>query len=115
MSETFLSSAMQRSIRNSLLPVSVLGLLLTGGCTRKISGVYKDSSNLMTLDFQSDGKVYSRIMGVPIVADYQERGNKIIFKGPEGDTFVDIVDANTLSIDHPLSQYTGKVELRKEQ
>jgi hypothetical protein len=63
MSETFLSSAMQRSIRNSLLPVSVLGLLLTGGCTRKISGVYKDSSNLMTLDFQSDGKVYSRIMG----------------------------------------------------
>jgi hypothetical protein len=49
------------------------------------------------------------------VADYQERGNKIIFKGPEGDTFVDIVDANTLSIDHPLSQYTGKVELRKEQ
>ena len=33
------------------------------------------------------------MMGVPVVSDYQESGNKIIFKGAEGDTFVDIEDA----------------------
>lgn len=87
---------------------------MTSGCIRKISGVYKDPNNFMSLDFQPDGKVYSRIMGVPIVSDYQERGNKIIFKGPEGDTFVDIVDKNTLSIDHPLAEYTGRIELKKQ-
>ena len=106
---------MHRAIRSALLAASTVVLLLTGGCIRRISGVYKDSNNFITLDFQPDGKVYSRIMGVPIVADYQEKGSKIIFKGPEGDTFVDIVDANTLSIDHPLAEYTGKIALKKQQ
>lgn len=107
---------MKRSIRAFLLAsVAALTLPLLAGCIRKISGVYKDANNFVTLDFQPDGKVYSRFLGVPVVADYQERGNKIIFKGPEGDSFVDIVDANTLSIDHPLAEYTGKIELKRQQ
>ena len=107
--------SMAGKIRLPLLATTALLLLLAGGCIRKVSGVYKDSKNIMSLDFQSDGKVYSRIMGVPVVSDYEESGNKIIFKGPEGDTFVDIVDANTLSIDHPFSEYTGRIELKKQQ
>lgn len=100
--------------RYPVIAASALVLLLLGACMNRISGVYKDPRSLISLDFQSDGKVYARVMGVPVVSDYQESGNKIIFKGPEGDTFVDIVDANTLSIDHPLAEYTGKIELKKQ-
>jgi hypothetical protein len=50
-------------------------------------------------------------MGVPLVSDYQERGDKIIF----GDTFVDIIDSNTLSISHPFEELTGSFELKKQQ
>ena len=106
---------MHSKTRYSVLATAALLLLLASGCIRKISGVYKDANNIMSLDFQSDGKVYSRIMGIPVVSDYEESGSKIIFNGPEGDTFVDIVDANTLSIDHPLAEYTGRIELKKQQ
>lgn len=106
---------MPGKIRLPLLATAALLLLLAGGCIRKVSGVYKDPSNIISLDFQSDGKVYSRMMGMPAVLDYEERGNKIIFKGASGNTFVDIIDANTLSIDHPLSEYTGKIELRRQE
>ena len=105
---------MQPITRPPVVAATALVLLLLGGCMNRISGVYKDPSSVISLDFQSDGKVYARVMGVPVVSDYQESGNKIIFKGPEGDTFVDIVDANTLSIDHPLAEYTGKIELKKQ-
>ena len=100
--------------RKPVYVATALSLLLLGGCFNRVSGVYKDPRSVISLDFQSDGKVYARVMGVPVVSDYQESGNKIIFKGPEGDTFVDIVDANTLSIDHPLAEYTGKIELKKQ-
>ena len=106
--------SMHSKTRYPVLATAALLLLLASGCIRKISGVYKDANNIMSLDFQSDGKVYSRIMGIPVVSDYEESGSKIIFKGPEGDTFVDIVDANTLSIDHPLAEYTGRIELKKQ-
>jgi hypothetical protein len=106
---------MTGKIRRPFLTTMALLLLLVGGCIRKVSGVYKDSNNIISLDFQPDGKVYSRIMGIPVVSDYEESGSKIIFRGAEGDTFVDIVDANTLSIDHPLAEYTGKIELKKQQ
>ena len=50
---------MKRSIRAYLLTsAAILILPLLGGCIRKISGVYKDANNFVTLDFQSDGKVY---------------------------------------------------------
>ena len=100
--------------RKPVYVATALSLLLLGGCFNRVSGVYKDPRSVISLDFQSDGKVYARVMGVPVASDYQESGNKIIFKGPEGDTFVDIVDANTLSIDHPLAEYTGKIELKKQ-
>ncbi|WP_255020422.1 hypothetical protein [Cyanobium sp. WKJ7-Wakatipu] len=106
---------MHGKTRYPLLATAALLLLLASGCIRKISGVYKDANNVMSLDFQPDGRVYSRIMGVPVVSNYEESGSKIIFKGPEGDAFVDIVDANTLSIDHPLAEYTGRIELKKQQ
>lgn len=106
---------MHSKTRYPVLATAALLLLLASGCIRKISGVYKDANNIMSLDFQSDGKVYSRIMGIPVVSAYEESGSKIIFKGPEGDAFVDIVDANTLSIDHPLAEYTGRIELKKQQ
>jgi len=105
---------MQPIFRHPVTAATAVCLLLLGGCMQRISGVYKDSQNIISLDFQSDGKVYTRMMGVPVVSDYQESGNKIIFKGADGDTFVDIVDANTLSIDHPLAEYTGKIELKKQ-
>lgn len=105
---------MQPIFRHPVTAATVVCLLLLGGCMHRISGVYKDSRNIISLHFQSDGKVYTRMMGVPVVSDYQESGNKIIFKGADGDTFVDIVDANTLSIDHPLAEYTGKIELKKQ-
>lgn len=89
-------------------------MLLLGGCFRKVSGVYKDSNNIMSIDFQSDGRVCSRIVGVPLVADHEESGNKIIFKGPEGDTYVDILDSNTLAVDHPLAGLTGRFLLKKK-
>lgn len=106
--------SMHRKNRYSALATAALLLLLASGCIRRVSGTYKDANNIISLDFQSDGKVYSRIMGVPVVSSYEESGSKIIFKGAEGDTFVDIVDANTLSIDHPLAEYTGRIELKKE-
>jgi hypothetical protein len=102
-------------MRHAAIAGAVLLLLITTSCTRRIAGVYKDSNNLMSLDFQPDGKVYSSIMGVPLVSDYQERGDKIIFEGPEGDTFVDIIDSNTLSINHPFEKLTGRFELKKQQ
>jgi len=105
---------MEPIFRHPVTAATAVCLLLLGGCMQRISGVYKDSRNIISLDFQSDGKVYTRMMGVPVVSDYQESGNKIIFKGADGDTFVDIVDANTLSIDHPLAEYTGKIELKKQ-
>jgi hypothetical protein len=97
--------------RHAAIACAALFLIIATGCTRRISGVYKDSTNLILLDFQPDGKVYSRIMGVPLVSDYQERGDKIIF----GDTFVDIIDSNTLSISHPFEELTGSFELKKQQ
>ena len=100
--------------RKPVYVATALSLLLLGGCFNRVSGVYKDPRSVISLDFQSDGKVYARVMGVPVVSDYQESVNNIIFKGPEGYTFVDIVDANTLSIDHPLAEYTGKIELKKQ-
>ena len=75
---------MRGKTRYPVLATAALLLLLASGCIRKTSGVYKDANNIMSLDFQSDGKVYSRIMGIPVVSDYEESGSKIIFKGPEG-------------------------------
>ncbi len=106
---------MNFTIRYPVLAAAALVLFITGGCYRKVSGVYRDPNNIVSLDFQSDGRVYSRIMGIPVVSEYEESGSKIIFKGADGDTFVDIIDANTLSIDHPLAQYTGRIELKKQQ
>ena len=105
---------MKPIFRHPVTAATAVCLLLLGGCMQRISGVYKDSRNIISLDFQSDGKVYTRMIGVPVVSDYEESGNKIIFKGADGDTFVDIIDANTLSIDHPLAEYTGKIELKKQ-
>ena len=105
---------MKPIFRHPVTAATAICLLLLGGCMQRISGIYKDSRNIISLDFQSDGKVYTRMMGVPVVSDYEESGNKIIFKGADGDTFVDIIDANTLSIDHPLAEYTGKIELKKQ-
>ena len=106
---------MKSTMRYPALLAATLIIALTGGCIRKVSGVYKDVNNIVSLDFQSDGKVYSRFMGIPTVSSYEESGNKIIFKGTEGDTFVDIIDASTLSIDHPLAEYTGRIELKKQE
>lgn len=105
---------MNFTIRYPVLAAAALVLLITGGCFRKVSGVYRDPNNIVSLDFQSDGRVYSRIMGIPVVSEYEESGSKIIFKGAEGDTFVDIIDAKTLSTDHPLAEYTGRIELKKQ-
>ena len=55
--------------RYPVLATAALLLLLASGCIRKISGVYKDANNIMSLDFQPDGRVYSRIMGVPVVSN----------------------------------------------
>ena len=60
---------MHSKTRYPVLATAALLLLLASGCIRKISGVYKDANNIMSLDFQPDGRVYSRIMGVPVVSN----------------------------------------------
>ncbi|MEB3354969.1 MAG: hypothetical protein VKM34_12195 [Cyanobacteriota bacterium] len=70
---------------------------------------------MVSLDFHRDGKVYAKIFGVPMVGDYEEKGDKIIFKSDDGDVFIDIVDNDTLSMSHPLSPFTGEVTLRRQR
>lgn len=41
-------------------------------------------------------------MATPIVSECEEIGSQIIFHIAEGNAFVDIIDANTFSIDYPL-------------
>jgi hypothetical protein len=106
---------MPRQIRCQAIAAAALLLIVLAGCIRKVSGTYKDQNNIMLFDFQSDGKAYARIMGAPVVLDYQESGSKIILKGSQGDAFLNIVDGNTLSIDHLLADYTGRIELKKQQ
>jgi len=106
----------RRWLRRRLAPILLLLLSLgLNGCLKRISGTYRDSTNVVSLDFQRDGKVYAKIFGVPMVGDYEERGNKIIFKNAEGDIFIDIIDNDTLSMSHPLSSFTGEVQLKRQQ
>lgn len=106
-------SAQRRVLRLVIFPVLAISLALSG-CLRRISGTYRDSSNLVSLDFHQDGKVYAKVFGVPMVGDYEEKDNKIIFKGDEGDIFIDIIDSKTLSMSHPLSSFTGEVQLKRQ-
>lgn len=99
----------------ALLAVLMAVSLGLGGCLRRISGTYRDSANLVSLDFQGDGKVYAKVFGVPMVGDYEEKGNKIVFKNAEGDMFIDIIDADTLSMSHPLSSFTGEIRLKRQK
>ncbi len=92
---------------------TTLLLLSLYGCTPKISGLYEDLNQIIKLDFKPSGKVYARIIGLPIISDYQEKDGKIIFTSNQGETYVDIINEKTLSIDHPLSEYTGKIKLNK--
>ena len=98
---------MTTSISTTLL------LLILCGCSPKINGLYEDSNQIIKLDFKPSGKVYARIIGLPIISDYQEKDGKIIFTSNQGETFVDIINEKILSIDHPLSEYTGKIQLNK--
>ncbi|MFM7312800.1 MAG: hypothetical protein ACKO0M_06495 [Cyanobium sp.] len=102
-------------LRLRFLALLVLLPLLLTGCLRRVSGLYKDPSGQVSLDFHRDGKVYSKVFGVPMVGDYQEKGNKVIFKGDQGDIFIDIVDGNTLSMSHPLSAFTGELRLTRQK
>ncbi|MEB3271051.1 MAG: hypothetical protein VKJ44_05330 [Synechococcus sp.] len=96
-----------------LVLVLLLPLLLSG-CLRRISGTYKDPASHVSLDFHRDGKVYAKVFGVPIVGDFEEKDNKIIIKNKEGDMFIDIIDATTLSMTHPLSAFTGELRLKRQ-
>ena len=104
----------RRPRRLRLLALLLVPLLLTG-CLRRISGTYKDASGQVSLEFHRDGKVYAKVFGVPMVGDFEEKDNKILFKGPRGDLFIDIVDANTLSMSHPLSAFTGELRLIRQK
>lgn len=100
--------------------VAVLAIMLSlslalSGCLRRISGTYRDSNNLVSLDFHRDGKVYAKVFGLPMVGDYEEKDNKIIFKNAEGDIFINIIDADTLSMSHPLSSFTGEIQLKRQK
>ena len=88
--------------------------LLLSGCLRRISGTYKDPASHVSLDFHRDGKVYAKVFGVSIVGDFEEKDNKIIIKNNEGDMFIDIIDADTLSMTHPLSAFTGELRLKRQ-
>jgi len=48
------------------------------------------------------------------VGDFEEKDNKIIIKNKEGDMFIDIIDATTLSMTHPLSAFTGELRLKRQ-
>ena len=101
----------QKRMMNSMS--TTLLLLILCGCSPKISGLYEDSNQIIKLDFKPSGKVYARIIGLPITSDYQEKDGKIIFTSNQGETYVDIINEKILSIDHPLSEYTGKIQLNK--
>ena len=97
------------------LGLTVLLTVVLTGCLRKVSGTYKDATNSVPLEFHGDGKVYAKIFGVPVVGSYEEKDGKIIFKGAEGDVFIDIVDAEILSMSHPLSPLTGELQLKRQR
>lgn len=104
-------------LRRRLTPALVLVAvcLSLSGCLNRISGTYRDSNNAVSLDFHRDGKVYAKVFGVPMVGDYEEKDNKIIFKNADGDMFIDIIDADTLSMSHPLSSFTGEIRLKRKK
>ena len=97
-----LEDSLVLSLKCATADAAELVPLLLTGCLRRISGTYKDASGQVSLEFHRDGKVYAKVFGVPMVGDFEEKDNKIIFKGPQGEMFIDIVDANTLSMSHPL-------------
>ena len=105
---------MQQPLRLPALTATLIASLTLGGCFNKISGTFKDSNNVLSLDFNGKGTVYAKIVGIPVMGSYEEKDNKIIIKGPEGDMFIDVVDANTLSASHPLSTLTGELTLKRQ-
>ena len=97
-----------------LLISAIICSLLLCACGKQITGTYKDANSNMSLDFKDDGKVYAKLVGLPVVMDYEERDDKIVVHGSEGDMFIDIIDNKTLSISHPLSSLTEEFLLIRE-
>ena len=59
-------------------------LLLITGCSSGLSGEYTDENGLMSYEFQSDGKVFMKMMGMQFAGEYEIDENKVIVKGPNG-------------------------------
>jgi hypothetical protein len=59
-------------------------LLLLTGCSSGLSGEYTDENGIMSYEFQTDGKVFMKMMGMQFAGEYEIDENKVIVKGPNG-------------------------------
>ena len=74
-----------RFIRTVLLTL----LFLLAGCSSGLSGKYSDENGLMSYEFQSDGKVFMKMMGMQFAGEYEIDEDKVIVKGPNGNLVFD--------------------------
>lgn len=93
----------------------ILNLALLAACQRRLSGVYNDANNVVSLDFKGNGMVYAKIFGATSAGNYEVKDGKVLFERENGIMFIDIIDGETLSVAHPFSSFIGELELKKQQ
>lgn len=68
----------------SMLAAGAIGVLLSAGCSKPLSGTFEDEAGITSYEFESNGRARISVLGATVAAEYTRDGDRILVTSPQG-------------------------------